>query len=871
MKKFIASLLCVAALVWAVDAGARFPRGTPAIGVVNMGGGSNMLERSVFASSTPTLPYSQWYVPGNGSPAISTSDYLLTNGVYWSPAYDLDAMGATGATIKAREGFRYAWLICSDHVGDFAGSADLFVGYSNDPQILPEPTTMRSLLTYPTSISVVDQNGTTQSNLTPYQIPHMEYNPDPGAFGALYIYMEAQNTSNGFQHELTLIYSADLLTATIKGPSIPTTNVNGWSSYGKPKRLGVNSWEVYSFGKPDATGTPLPATYKYTSTDGWVWTSTYTPQAFYVNPVVTISGQDWMIAKEAGSTNDYLSLFSVNSSRQYTGTTTRISTGFGPSLASNGAFGAPSVYPGPTYLQDLDVYSEDGITTIYVSRGFPTSNHDATNTGPFLNNYPSTYDIGASITSNVLTVTSVPGSMPPLAAPFRVQQATNKAAITAQLTGTGGASCPDPTCNGTTGTYSMAATSNVGAGTLTVFTNGGLWQQFIDIYYLTTDPTAAASAAPLGVKASCAAGVATVQWNNSLPHQNYRVYKGTSAGTQATLVGNVTGTSTTDTPTANAQTWYKVVTMNVTEQKSRVVNVYCSVQNAQVNKHVNRVLNDGGSGFDITFLATADQWLNSNNTYRYLNWWTDVRFGYKLDGSGFIAKIYDLGTTLLPRGGDYTPTTSNTFPSTSSNTSYSATSFRGTTPSWVNNAANAHGYYGNGRTNNVQRWNEITLLAAYQKPGTASLGLFGYGEFDGMYLQHASGSSGNINFAMSAAMGGANPFTTATVPFSTATAAHVAAGVLDSSGNMTAYLDGTPGTPVPTAFANPTLANNSVLRGMMPADSSNIPVLASGSTTGGRKPGYYMSNEALATFGATAAFSKGFSQSLVQSWGAQYN
>src|SRR6185436_20885831 len=101
------------------------------------------------------------------------------------------------------------------------------------------------------------------------------------------------------------------------------------------------------------------------------------------------------------------------------------------------------------------------------------------------------------------------------------------------------------------------------------------------------------------------------------------------------------------------------------------------------------------------------------------------------------------------------------------------------TPSWINNASSAHGYFGNGRINNIQRWNEITLLAAYQKPGTAAAGLFGYGEFDGMYLRHESGSSGNITFAMTATLGGSSAYTTATVPFASATAAHVAAGVFD--------------------------------------------------------------------------------------------
>src|SRR6185369_1983736 len=147
----------------------------------------------------------------------------------------------------------------------------------------------------------------------------------------------------------------------------------------------------------------------------------------------------------------------------------------------------------------------------------------------------------------------------------------------------------------------------------------------------------------------CISNTVTVSWNNCLPHQNYRIYRGTTAATQATLVGDVTGTSITDAPTPGAQYFYKVVTMNGgTEQQSRVVSAYCSNNTEIVNKHVNRVINDGGTGYNVSFIASVDTWLTSNNAYRYLNWWTDIRFGYKLDGSGFVSRIYDLGTTYLP-------------------------------------------------------------------------------------------------------------------------------------------------------------------------------------------------------------------------------
>lgn len=831
------------------------------LGPINMGGGPNLIQRSLFSTSTPTLPYSSWYTPGNGSPAISTADYYSMAGLILSRPYDLDTMGSEGAAIKAREGGkRYVWLMWTDHLGNWPGSCDLYAAYSNDPQVWPEPTTMRALIGAQNAISVVDQNGYTQNNFFVYWFPFLVYNPDPGAFAPFYIYAEGQSTSSSRQHELALITTSDFLSATLVGPTIPTTDFNGWTSLGQMTRLGTNSWEGYAFGKADAT--PVTTVdYKYTSTDGWAWTPNFTNIVAGPGPYLTISGQRYLLTTESADPNSYVSLLAVNSSNVSLGTYTRISTGFG----SNGTLATS--YPGPTYLQAVGCYEEDGVASIYVSRGFPVSSHDGTNSGPYLDNHPSFYNITASITSNVLDVTSWPAGNPPLAIGFRLQGLTT---ITGFVTGSGGV-----------GQYTVAPRADVASTTMQVFTNGGLWQQFIDQYYLITDTTLAVDAAPLGVVANCVAGTVTVSWNNSLPNNTYRVYRGTTVGTQATLIGTITGNSITDTPTVGSQYFYKVVTMNSgVEKKSRIVNVYCSNNTLMVTRHVNRVINDGGdiTKIDMTFLATADAWLTSNNTYRYLNWWTDVRFGIKLDGSGFIAKIYDLGTTYLPRGGDYTPTTSNTYPSTSSNTSYSTNSFRGTTPSWINNAGTARGYFGNGRANNIQRWSEITMLAAYQKPNTSAATFFGLGEFTGMYFQHGSGSTGNITFAMVCDKTSPSTFTNATVAFSSATAASVAAAVADGT-NMIAYLNGTPGTPVSMGASanNGAMLKDTVLRGQYSLDVQSEgqgPVLASGSHdtrfSYTARTYNFGNSEAQFTGAGLAVFNKGLSQSLVQSWGALY-
>src|SRR5262249_10752681 len=132
-------------------------------------------------------------------------------------------------------------------------------------------------------------------------------------------------------------------------------------------------------------------------------------------------------------------------------------------------------------------------------------------------------------------------------------------------------------------------------GGATFANGGGLWEQFIDYYTEIVDAAAAAQAAPIGVTASCTAGTVTLNWYNALPNNTYRVYRGSSASSQPSLVGDVVGTTTTDSPSQNQQSWYKIVTLqNGNERKSRVVRVYCSSATAFVNSHIDRVIEDGG-------------------------------------------------------------------------------------------------------------------------------------------------------------------------------------------------------------------------------------------------------------------------------------
>lgn len=314
---------------------------------------------------------------------------------------------------------------------------------------------------------------------------------------------------------------------------------------------------------------------------------------------------------------------------------------------------------------------------------------------------------------------------------------------------------------------------------------GGYDDELVDYYTYIYDATAAAQAAPVGVRWSCSAGVVTLEWYNALPNNTYRVYRGTTSGTQATLIGDVTGTSTTNSP-GTGVFYYKVVTMEgATERGHRIIRVYSSSNSALINKHIDRVTAAGVTAgtIDEAWLTDVEEWLDSEGLKSNLLYWADPAFGCIKDGSDILSKVFCLGSTLKPRGGDYTPTTTST--------TYSATGLNSTVPAWVNGANTAFGYFGGGRLNNIRRKTALTLVAVYQKSGTALATLFGNGEFaNGFSLQNTSGSPG----AVSVFAGASGWSATATGASLTNGVAHIIGGTITGS-QATPYLEGVAGTP----------------------------------------------------------------------------
>lgn len=794
------------------------------------GGGSNLRAQNVFGSPTSVQPGS-YYIPGTGSPAISTADYYHLDGLYGMRPYDLlnADCGAAGAAIAASRG-RYVWVTSADHpvgVFNWLDGQDFRLGYSNDPGVLPATmdtfipavniasnytdqvggvatgSISGSTLTV-TSVSsgavgsstlvtgvgvtpntiVSNYNGVqsgagltgqyalsqsstvgsetltfTQNNYGIYQFPGLVCNPDDATF-PFYVYAEGQ-TTGGFTplaHENGVVRSADLVAFTTAMPTHINPTFTNWSSFQRVVRDGTNSWHSTGLKAGGGFSYFLPAYFtqgKWTSTNGLDWVPTNTA----VNQCAPI----------VSSPNGGYPCPSNSSTFYQLNTPDKVIVGsqaFQPSIEDTNA----SINPRPMYLARAPIDTDFNIlTSPAVAR--VSSAYSGYFPGPsFMQN------AGGYVESGVAHYYVTHGF--------------------------------------------FVSSSNFGLVNGSTFAQGGgLWQQNIDYYTEITDATAAVNAAPIGVTASCSGGVATLAWHNALPNNTYRVYRGTSVGSQPTNLGAATAPTFSNTPGSTNQFFYKVVTLNAgVEAGNRIVNVYCTAANARVNAHINRVLNDGGdiTKIDQTWLAAVDNWLAVTcDCLANLRLWTNPAFGVKLSGSD-VVKVYDYGTTTLPRGGDLTFCATPAC-AIAASTTYSATGLNSTTPAWVNGAANSRAYYGNGRLNNIRRQVQVTAVAAFSSSGDCYL--MATGEFGGMALGRVSG---NASFLLSDDV----QTKTATVAVAGSTA-KIIGGTFDGT-SLFAWSEGVAGTAQTGLHANTDLSLATTLRGLW-GISTNVPFLQSGS------------------------------------------
>ena len=779
--------------------------------------------------------------PVNAAPAISTITASISNGsggagnILNVTAYtglitnagqaDLTGAGVTTATITSQSSGTQG------QIGNYI--------ISGAPQLVTSQTMTVS-----------------QRNYFIYYDVSFVCNPDDAAT-PFWLYAEGQASS--VQHEMGVIKSSDLITWTTPTPTHNGLNFNTWSSFQRVNRIGTGNWiskgaEVNypQNGNSFARGT-------WTSPDGLVWapgnsasnlnacipasaqvgTSTdCTGSAKFFAPsqspfTVTIGGTPWVIGKietVSGTTrvgSQWVGRVAVDANQSVIDTPVAVN------------ISSPYVgnYPGISFLQVVTGYVEDGIAHYYAMKGWPISNglwavttlSTYSNGGkcksvPAVNGvegyfgFTAKIDNGVSGSGNILTVTAISSNSIIVGSQIfgGVSGGSGlNAIITGQLTGS----------PGQIGTYTLGGNFNVASTSFFGVACGGLWQQNLDYYTEIVDATAAAGAAPVGVNATCASSTATVNWiTGILPTDTTRLYRGTTAGSQTTLVGDFSGGVATDTGmTLNAVTYYKLVYLNGgVEQKNRVVSTYCSTSSAFVNDHMTRAA-AGGADMSTCNRTTMDNfyaWLTSNGKKNNLLFATMADFCIAKSGS-VVTKVFDMGTTRLPRGGDYTPQTSGV--------TYNATGINGK-PAWVN-GFQAGGYYGGGLVNNIRRKTQITVFAAYQKPGTAQFVpiVFGEGTNSKMMLAHTAGTPGAVNFYLTDAT--QNKTATATIT-GFATDVHTIAGTYSSTNGAIAYADAVAGTPqTGLVIPSPNINPPDILTGQI-GIANNVFALGSGNDFG---------------------------------------
>jgi hypothetical protein len=315
---------------------------------------------------------------------------------------------------------------------------------------------------------------------------------------------------------------------------------------------------------------------------------------------------------------------------------------------------------------------------------------------------------------------------------------------------------------------------------------GGYDDQICDYYAYVYDEAAARTSAPAGVRASAAGGVVTLQCYDALPQRTYRIYRDTDPGlgTKA-LVGDISAVQTTDTPGGTGIYYYQMVTLDgASEEGSRIVAPYVSSRSELVNEHVTRALALGATidTIDLDHLAWAEDVLDELGLRQRLEFWVMPEFGHIKNESNVLSKIFCLGTTLKPRGGDLTFATSST--------TYSATAWN-SLPGWVGGASAAQGYFGGSRLNNIRRAHKsgggLTMIGSIQKSNSNAQALFGWGEFGNTC--NLAVSSGSPASATLTAFGSTDTHATTLANNS----AHIIGGVISPAGNAKVYVEGAPG------------------------------------------------------------------------------
>jgi hypothetical protein len=535
-------------------------RGGPTSG---LGGGANLLFTNAFgpsyqaAVSTRTLT----------QPASSTADYYHIDGLYDFVPYDLNAMGTPGQAIATAKGYRYVWIITCDHPGQGSGeeggwgrdATSVYAAFSNDPAVLPDPSTMCRIINGGPDASkcgvVVPGTVSPSVFVNPFQAC-LVYNPDD-ATNPFYLFTEMEDHSGGANlNSLNMIlhkradFDGEFTTV---GISHACTGPFGLTSFQNVKYLGGGSWA--SWGAGNTSGN-----------DGSIAKWTATGQT--TNPVFTIGS---VIARQDPNTNNWTRSWGYNGHQ--------ITIGSDTYIISNEDDRYRGYSAGTTYAIGDKVSSGTGTQF----RSYTSLSNGNLNNEPSADGGVHWQDNGqlgqklVLVPVNATTGAVIPGGSPAvltLSAKYNGVFPLDTWIQTAKSYEEDGVALGF-LVHGMFGDVGLIPTKLPENG-------GGINDQWVDAYFYVYDAVAAANSAPFGARASCAAGVVTLNWYDVVGGRTFRIKRYTSlananADTSGTSVGDVTGITTTDSPTVGSVYYYRIWSLaSGTPQGSRVVSTYVS-------------------------------------------------------------------------------------------------------------------------------------------------------------------------------------------------------------------------------------------------------------------------------------------------------
>lgn len=469
------------------------------------GGGQYLLQRDVFSP----LFRSAVSARTDDIPASSTAEYYGLDGVYPFTPQDMSQWGAFGASLISSTGYRYVCIMGCDHPQSNSGeeggwgrdAQSIYAGFTNDPAILPDPSTMRRIISY----NITTPPGASgSSNIFGFNNCFV-YSPED-VTTPLHVYVGSWITNGIGAVGLCEIvfggadFDGEFASLSASHPIVDSGD-QGLVSYQMVYRDSDTDYHSYGGWSAEVNDGSQG---KWVSTDGGL-NFTKTGSAFNATIgssffgltgggyVVTISGQDYVPAREQISGG-----FSYVTLVPFSDTTGALASPSAIRISDRYTNDYPQIPPGLAsgngFLQYIGSYEEDGLLFLQAVHNFFGD------------------------------------------------------------TGLGG------------GNQNKLPESG-----------GGSNEQYIDLYCypIPGKEALAATSAPCGVKASCTNGVVTLNWFDPVGGRTFRIKRGTDGVTFGTTVGDVTGTSTTDSPTGGSIYYYEVTSLDLgVEQQSRIVFTY---------------------------------------------------------------------------------------------------------------------------------------------------------------------------------------------------------------------------------------------------------------------------------------------------------